>query len=77
MEFFAIVGSVCYLVFYRGGCVFLFFVFFWLFGGRGGRGEIPVEGFGIYFLMDGGDNVTLMSELLYSSSGRGEEETLG
>ena len=28
LEFFAIVGSVCVLVFYRGGCVFLFFVFF-------------------------------------------------
>lgn len=36
-----------------------FCLFFWFFGGRG-----EMEGFGAFYLMDGGDNVTLMSELL-------------
>lgn len=29
------------------------FLFFWFFWRRGGRGEIPAEGFGIFFFFDG------------------------
>lgn len=58
------------LVFYKGGCVFfLFFLALWRKRGKRGNRRVLVF---LFFLMDGGDNVTLMSELLqwYSSSGR-------
>ena len=54
------------------------FCFFGSFGEEGEEGKYRQKGLVFFFfLMDGGDNVTLMSELLHSSSGRGGKETLG